>query len=287
MNKDNDWFLRQKDDSEMDAVIRKKLTKSISTEYSINIIKNIKEELEKFLHCSLLNLHDSQKIDTLHKDLLTKITNISNTKIVDGIDNLHKVSNTNPYIIISNHFGIVPLTLIDNSNNKFPWPLKKIGVFPVRMVALNILSEKTNIELIEVATELPEPIATIQRSTPSILIPRNVENRTTILYNKLHEIIVNKKNVGVVMYPEGGMSGKLNKKEPYDLDKFHTGSFVLAKQLGLKILPVCQYFNPSHGFELSILEPLDMKNKGWEKLSSITLQTKFRMQNTLNSMQKK
>lgn len=221
MNKDNDWFARQLNEAGIDAVIRKRLNESVSSETSAEMLRSTKKELESFLISSFNNLDKPLIIKSLHKKLLEKLTDISKAKVVDGTNNLNIVRNNGSFLILSNHFGIIPLTLIDNHDNKFPWPLKQVGVFPARMMALNLISKILDTNLVEVAIELPEPIATIQRATPLILIPRNSKNRINILHDKLQKNIEDKNNIGIVIYPEGSMSGKLNKKGPYDMDQFH------------------------------------------------------------------
>lgn len=285
MNKDNDWFDRQQNEADIDAVIRKKLKETVSSESSVEMLGSIKKELEFFLINSFNNLDKPLIIKSLHKELLEKLTDLSKAKVISGTNNLNRIRDKGPFLILSNHFGIIPLTLIDNYDNKFTWPLKQIGVFPARMMALNLLSKILDINFVEVAIELPEPIATIQRASPQILIPRDSKDRVNILHNKLQKIIDGENNIGIVIYPEGNMSGKFNRKGPYDMDQFHLGPFVLAKQLELKILPVCQYFNPSQGFELSILKPLEIKNEDSHKLTHIAEQTHQNMQNVLNNMQ--
>jgi len=284
METEKNWFLRQELDLDIDLVIRRKIKDSTSSDIASSIFTNIKRQLEDFLYISFQNLNDKAIILSEYVKLISNLTEISNTKIVKGESNLKRISSNFPIIIISNHFGIVPLTLIDNSDQKFPWPLKEIGVFPVRLSSLNLLSKKSNIKLFEVATELPEPMAIIQRATPSILIPINTTHKSQILINEAKDVIQNNENAGIIVYPEGGISGKLNHGGPYDLDTFHTGVFLLAKQLNLQILPVCQYFNPNSGFELDILKPVSPIEINLNNLKTISERTQKKMQESLNNL---
>lgn len=286
MQTEKDWFLRQEQDLGIDLVIRKKIKDSTLSSFSSKVFSDMKIELERFLFVSLQNLNDRSAILSKYSNLISRLTKISNSKVVKGLENLKSIDVKSPIVIVSNHFGIIPLTLIDNSDQRFPWPLKEIGAFPVRLASLNVLSGLSEMRLFEVATELPEPIASIQRATPLILIPRNIDNKSQLLVDKSKKVINENENVGIIIYPEGGISGKLNHGGPYDLDKFHTGAFVLAKELNLQILPVCQYFNPKSGFELDILKPLDNNYLNSANLNIISNNVQILMQKSLNNLQK-
>lgn len=285
METEKDWFIRQEQDLNIDSVIRGKIKSSVNSDFSSEIFAGMRVQLEKFLSISLQNLNDGPTISSEYTMLLSKLTEISNSRIVRGTKYLEEINKELPIIILSNHFGITPLTLIDNTNQKFPWPLKQIGVFPVRLTSLNLLSKVSRVHLFEVAAELPEPIATIQRATPSILIPINARKRLELLIYKTKRVIQQDKKAGIIIYPEGGMSGKLNNGGPYDLDEFHTGAFALAKRLNLYILPVCQYFNPKFGFELEILKPLNPNYISSTGLNIVSTETQKLMQKSLNNFQ--
>jgi hypothetical protein len=83
------------------------------------------------------------------------------------------------------------------------------------------------------------------------------------------------------MYPEGGTSGKRNEGTPYDLDNFHSGTLVVAAELGLPILPVTQKLNPESGMELRISEPIFVKRKELVNKDKILEDLKATMQKSL------
>jgi len=97
------------------------------------------------------------------------------------------------------------------------------------------------------------------------------------------------KNPGaiVVMYPEGGTSGKSNMGSPYDLlDDFQSGAFFVTAALDLPILPACIYLNADEGLELHILEPLSVNGLDEKKIKEVAQETKSRMQHKLDELSK-
>lgn len=138
--------------------------------------------------------------------------------------------------------------------------------------------------LYETAIELPSPLFEIQTNCKTIIVPVEGKNRTEQLTQNVLSLIAREPGAAIVMYPEGGTSGKRNNGGPYDLDEFHGGAFVVAIQTGLPILPVCQYFNPEKGLELHILKPILPKQRDIERVDEIKEETKNAMQKRLDEL---
>jgi 1-acyl-sn-glycerol-3-phosphate acyltransferase len=145
------------------------------------------------------------------------------------------------------------------------------------------VSEKLNKPLFEAAVELPNPLNEVQKAAGVIAIPAGGSGRLVQLEENTKKVLADQKGL-VVMYPEGGTSGKRNQGGPYDLDHFQTGAFVIASHLGIPVLPVCQYFNPDGGFEIAILPPVNIPNtEDREYFATVAQKAQADMQAWLNS----
>lgn len=154
--------------------------------------------------------------------------------------------------------------------------------FPIRHMSLSTISRALNMEIHESAIELPRVLSKIQKSCGVVMVSADGQNRTQKLIDDVNRLMIDHKSA-VVMYPEGGTSGKRNEGGPYDLDIFHKGAFVVAKNLNIPILPVTQFFNSKSGFEIDVLEPIQADAITYNGINQIIMNTQDMMQQTLNS----
>lgn len=261
--------------------IRNELEKLITTSWSKEVMKKTKEEQENFFKFSFSHLQKPQEILRRHRKLLAKLNKISGTRIVAGEEYLDKLKNERGIIIVTNHFGIAKLTRIDNSEGRFPIPIEVFEPFPLRYASLFLVSERLDGNLYETAIELPGALNKIQEACGTLTIPPVGEKRTETLIEKVEKLVEKDSRAVMVMYPEGGTTGKRNNGGPYDLGKFHSGAFVVSAKTRTPILPVCQAFNPEKGFEVKILEPIFLEEEDLGKISDIMETTKASMQSRL------
>lgn len=275
---------RQVANTSEDARITDLLQRLLTTEWSRNAIQGLQKKISSFFESSFQNINDPDKITNLYEALLPKLAEITKAKIADGEPFLRKVQGLKGILVVTNHFGLQKLTKIENTNRKFPVSLNEIPSSPIRFVGLPVIARRLGAQIYETALELPSPLLEIQKACHSITIPVIGKERTKILLNQVSSIDSKDKKFVIVMYPEGGTSGKRNMGGPYDLDEFQTGAFVVAAKTGLPILPVCQYFNPNKGYELYLLEPMFLSETDIPRIEKITEKTKKLMQDKLNEL---
>lgn len=261
--------------------IRSELEKLISTSWSKEAMKKMREEQENFFKFSFSHLQKPQEILRRHRKLLAKLNKISGARIVAGEEYLDKLKNEKGIIIVTNHFGIAKLTKIDNSEGRFPIPIEVFEPFPLRYASLFLVPERLGGNLYETAIELPGALNEIQEACGTLMIPPVGEKRTETLIEKVEKLVEKDSRAVMVMYPEGGTTGKRNNGGPYDLGGFHSGAFVVSAKTRTPILPVCQAFNPEKGFEIKILEPIFLEEEDLGKISDIVEMTKASMQSRL------
>lgn len=211
----------------------------------LEIIKNIQIQflVESINNCLLTYESFRSCINDIFKCTSLKILSKENIRIDSGL------------IVITNHIGINKLTKIypqdleDVCNNfrTFLPHLENDDPFilllaPVVETIFKSIKHSDQIEIIFVFMKLAPIYDEILLSLNAVTIERNAPNQYSLLREKVSEKIKeanehNKKPV-VIIFPEGGTSGKSNSGDPYTLLKFKDGYKHLSKDFQLKILPI-------------------------------------------------
>lgn len=285
MNTDQLRVNRQpKSEDPLEISIRQKLEDLLVTDWARSTIGELREIQSDFLGSALRNSDNPESILRSYRKLLPQLTRKLNTEIAGGQNYLRELQGKKGIIVIVNHLGTAKLTRIPTETFGLDIDLKEIEPFPVRHAPISKISESLGFRLFETAIELPPPFLEIQKACKVITVSPDGKGRTKRLVEDVRRVIDGKPNSVIVMYPEGGTSGKRNAGSVYDLDHFHSGAFVVAQELGFPVLPVCQYLNPEKGLELHLLEPFYIQNGDLAKVSEITQKTKVDMQTKLDSL---
>lgn len=261
--------------------IRSILDNLASTDESKAIVKELTSLQANFLKKGLTNPESGAEIELNYRKLLQQLAETSKTHIVSGLENLSKLDNTKHFIIATNHFGSAKMTRIITSELGIDIPIAEIEPFPIRHAPFIAMEKITGNKIFECAVELPEPFLKIQKASEIIIIPSSGEGRTQKLIDSIVECNKEEDKTAIVMYPEGGTTGKRNMGGAYDLDEFHSGTLVIAAKLGLSILPVCQIFDPNEGIKLIILEPIVLRENDLVNINEKTEDLKRSMQKSL------
>src|SRR5581483_6597697 len=234
--------------------------------------------------------------DQIHEDtqkLLKDLAEATNSKIVDGKENLAGVPKESPVMVVSNHYGGFKLVMIPQNVLGIDVGQEKIDdvpPFPIYYAGIKPVADELGDELYDAHLELPGPLLKIQEAAGLLVIPEN-EGIYEETKKRTQELFSKRPNSMLVVFSEAGTSGKRNMGGPYDLDNLHGGAFSIAQELNVPILPVCQYFNPESGFEIGILKPVlfdSVPDNGditarKEYFNRIANQTRSDMQTWLNS----
>lgn len=284
---DDARIARQKTDTPEDRRITKLIFDLLKTPWSEEMAKSIQERMVVFFDFAFVNIGTPEKVRLFFERTLEESAQISKARIASGEEYLTGIKDKKGVIVVVNHFGLYKATMVPNENGKYPVPLDKISPFPVRLIAMKCLSDKLNVNFFETALELPTGLLEIQEMCNGITIPNKGNGRTQILIKKVEKTLDKNSGAIVVMYPEGGTSGKSNMGSPYDLlDDFQSGAFFVARALDLPVLPACIYLNADEGLELHILEPLSVNGLDEKKVKEVTQETKSRMQDKLDELSK-
>lgn len=240
----------------------------LSTDWARDILKQTTDVQLEHLRVSLEHLDNPQFIHDYTQKVLAELARLTNSRVVAGQEHLDTLSKAQPVLLLTNHLGIYKL----NS-----WPIEELrkatGLtgpvqplfypFPLYYSAMYPVAKALGDNLYIASFEYPGRLGKMFRATASIEVPPKKDlpkerERTKILIDSTRRLVEDHPNAVITSFPEGGTTGKRNEGGPYDLEKFHTGSYVIARDLGVTILPVAQYFNPREGLELKIFKPVKL-----------------------------
>lgn len=233
---------------------------------------------------SLSHSNDPSYIHRKNQELLAAIAKATNSRIIEGERFLDEVPSGKPIFAMVNHFSVYKLTSIEQEALGIKTDeLDDIPPPQMHFAAVYPVAQKLGLNLYDAHLELPEPLLTIQRAEGFIGVPR-AKGQFEEIFKRTKEHIAQHPNSMTVIFPEGGTSGKANNGGPFDMLPFHKGTFIMAGQLGIPILPTAQYFNPETGFEIGVFRPFTLgPNLSAEEYSGVADKTRIEMQNWLDS----
>lgn len=273
-----------KPEDPLEIRIRQKLDKILVADWARSTVGELREIQSDFLEFALRNSDKPESILRSYRKLLPQIARKLKTEITSGQNYLRDLQGKRGVIVVVNHLGTAKLTRIPTETFGLDISLKEIEPFLVRHAPISKISDSLGSNLFETAIELPPPFLEIQKACKVITVSPEGTGRTKRLVEDVRHLVSGEPSSVIVMYPEGGTSGKRNTGSIYDLDQFHSGAFVVAQELSLPVLPVCQYLNPEKGLELHLLEPFYVQDGDLAKIGEITQKTKVDMQAKLDSL---
>jgi hypothetical protein len=238
------------DKSQELAIISKleKIPNKLGTE-KLEKIKNIQL---KFLANSISNKNNNLALT--FRDVVQEIFSI--TALSANIT--QTLNPSNGLLVISNHLGINKLTkiypselkplIIASSSNIDAIPrLENDDPFvlllaPIVQALSKALENFERVEIIFVCMEFADIYSSILRNINAVLINRSQSDQYNFLHSQLSVKINNIKRRMkipiIVIFPEGGTSGKYNDSEPYSLLRFKDGYRHISKSFDMPILPI-------------------------------------------------
>lgn len=255
----------------------------LKTQWAKKTFAKARDLMKDYFKASLENLESPRIIHDSTQVILKELSDIFQTRIVEGEDNLEKVQKNLPAFVVTNHLGTYKLTAIKPEELGISMPTEVIHPFPMFYASLFPVAQKLGDNLYEAAYPYEQPIRKVQEAAGSIIVPAG-EGVLQAAMDNTRQTMSRYANGLFAIFPEGGTSGKRNNGGPYDLERFHTGPFVIAAQLGVPIVPVAQYFNPDSGFELAVFPPIRLaKNTTKEQFAQVASETQQQMQKWLNT----
>jgi hypothetical protein len=244
------------------------IIKQLLNYYNNSLVKNNLLEVRQLqidFFNSCINRQDKKYVQSAFINLLVNIQEIFPIKFKE-------YTNVFPSkcLIVSNHLGIGKLAKIfpkdlSSSNDSF-LPNNDSFIF-LGFPLFYYLFVKQNCSFNNIKT-----ISIPYESTP-ISILQNYLSIIPTQKREFREILINSSIDYLLVFPEGGTSGKRNQKGIYSLEDFNEGYLKFSIKLGMKILPIIQYLNKKGEYELIKLEIIE---------NETSLDLKIRMQNEIN-----
>lgn len=249
---------KPRQDDEREAAITKKIGDAVIKEpWAKEAFATIRELQIVYMREVLAHIDDPAMVYSRTQEVLAKISRLSRSEIVEGVELLKTFPKGQPALIMTNHLGTYKLVGVDPKkelgvdipgyNFMYPSPMYFGGLLPVTKAIGDDLSYVSN--------DFPGQFGTIHREAGFIHVPPKINGqggRTGELLEQTKAAFAKRSNNAIVNYPEGGTSGKYTGLGPYDLDPFKTGGYVIAAQLGVRVIPVAQYFDPKKGLQLKV-----------------------------------
>lgn len=252
----------RKNDPLEQAIRQKITTQAYSTERGRAMFAQVDGIQVDYFKDALNNLTSPNIIHDGTQKVLTDIAKATHSEIVEGKEVLDSLPKESPIMIVANHYGGFKLVMIEQSRLGLSLGTDKIDdipPFPSYFAAFKPAADALGDNLYDAHLELPGPLLTIQEDAGLLVVPED-NGAFPEIKRRTQGIISAHENSMLVIFPEAGTSGKRNNGGPYDLDAFHGGSFAIAEELGIPIVPMGQFFNPNKGFEIKVFEPVSLKD---------------------------
>lgn len=195
-------------------------------------------------------------------------------------------------IVITNHLGLNKLTKIYPSEilqelpHEFVLELPRLEnddpfvllLAPITEYLSSQFDTSGEFAIIYVFMKLEPVFENILQRINAVTVERDKPNQYPKLKQdietKVYELKKQHKKPLIVIFPEGGTSGKSNSADPYQLLEFKKGYRLLAKDLNLPILPVAVKFDSDINIHINAGKLLESENT--------TLQDRNSLQKLLN-----
>lgn len=196
------------------------------------------------------------------QELLKELSQVTNSRIVQGAENLDSLPKKSPVFAMVNHFSGYKLVAIEQGTLGVDSPdIDQIYPFPIFYSSLVPVAEALEDNLYDAHLELPAPLLKVQEEAGLLVVPPG-EGQFKTVVERTEDHLKEHPNSLLVLFPEGESSGKRNNGGPYDMVGFHAGSFIIAAKKGIPVVPIAQYFNPNSGFELAIFPSFKLDPNG-------------------------
>lgn len=239
----------------------------LSTSFARTMVEKARQAVRENWRDLYARRNDTPYVYAKNQEGTAEFAEITNAEIVSGQEHLQGLEKGKPVLFSANHLGF----------------FKLIGFNPEKLIELGFdgkhalddiyysgipfygplypVAEQLNDSIHMAAEEEPGILGEFSRATgyidvpPASMLPgfeKGHTGRVEILTESTRDLFERHQNSAVVVFPEGGTTGKRNGGNTRELGKFHAGIFVIASKLEVPVVLLAHRFNPNKGFEISI-----------------------------------
>lgn len=277
---------------------------ALSTPLGRDIIDKEKLAIKANLKDILAHLGDSSYTHAQGRQTVAEVAGIINATIVSGQERLQELDKGKPVLFSANHLGVYKLaglTPEDLSEIGFKseHDIPDIYYSPIPFYApFYPAAKQLNDDIYMAALEEPGLLGELSRATGYVDVPPSADmlpgfdgtgpGRVEMLTESTGEFFEERPSSAVLVFPEGGTTGKRNGGNPYKLEKFHSGLFVIASNLEVPVVLLAHHFDPNKGFEVAVAEVIRLsKNSTSEEIQKAAAHAQEVTQAELNSLRSK
>lgn len=288
-------------DPEEVGIIRAMENEALSTPFGKKMIDEERQAVKSSLRDLLAHLGDSSYAYTRSRQAVAEIARIVSPAIVSGREKLGRLEKGKPVFFSANHLGLYKLMGLSPEDLaeigfKAEHEIPDIYYSPIPFYAsLYPVAKELGDDIYMAAFEEPGKLGELSRSTGYIDVPPSTDmllgfdgsrvGRIDIMTEESGKFFEKRANSAILVFPEGGTTGKRNGGRIYDLGEFHTGLFVIASRLEVPIVILAHRFNPDRGFEIAIADVMHLdKGVSREEIQEATINARMRTQAALDQL---
>ena len=244
----------------------------LSTPLARNMVEEVRRVIRENWQDLYAHRKDPSYVHAKNQEGTAEVARITNATIVSGQEHLQELEKGKPVFFSANHFGFFKLVGFK------PEDLRDLGFDgkhavpdiyypPIPFYARFYRGERELVDDIYMAAqEEAGTLGELSRATGSIDVPPppnmfpgfegvkegESAGRVGILTESTIKFFKEHPNSALVVFPEGGTTGKRNGGNTRELGRFHAGLFAIAATLELPVVLLAHRFNPNKGFEISV-----------------------------------
>ena len=255
-------------DSKEVEIIKVMEKEVLSTSLGGDMIDKEKLAIKASLKDILAHLGDSSYTHAQGRQTVAEVAGIINATIVSGQEKLQELDKGKPVLFSANHLGVYKLaglTPEDLSEIGFKseHDIPDIYYSPIPFYApFYPVAKQLGDDIYMAALEEPGLLGELSRATGYVDVPPSADmlpgfdgtgpGRVEMLTESTGKFFEERPSSAVLVFPEGGTTGKRTGGNPYNLEKFHSGLFVIASKLEVPIVLLAHHFDPNKGFEVAV-----------------------------------
>lgn len=288
-------------DDPQEVEIIRVMEQEVSTPNARRMVEEEKDAVKSSLRDILAHPGDLSYAQAKGRQTSAEVSRLLNSTVVSGKEKLLGLEKGKPVFLSANHLGMYKLAGLS------PEELAEIGFHadhetpsiyysPVPFYApFHPVAQELGDEVYTAALEEPGKLGELSRSTGYIDVPPSTDmiqgsdgtgpGRVDVMTEESRRFFEEQPNSAILVFPEGGTTGKRNGGKIYEMGEFHTGLFVIASHLEVPVVLLAHRFNPDRGIEIAVVDVVRLgKNASREEIQQAASDARVSTQSALDQL---